>query len=638
MAAAGCSDPPGASLAIQLHWPPPTDSTGHCPASVPPVPIPRGPTAECPPWGCPTTLRLTYRRAGGGGLLCDVVVPLEGASRLVGLPRGMGALPPLDLIVEAFRGDEFLGAVLVGAGEARQIDVAADAEVTVLVTPRDRFACSPGLIVQGRAFHTATTLPNGEIMLIGGVVPAPGDPGRLDVDLAKADPRGGILGGFYATSSVEVYDPRRGSFREITVPALLPRAFHAAFLLDNEGAGGYRIVLVGGLTVAGDPAATPVLDGIRDRPGQIMRIEPSGDATPAPTEILTYDPLGGVASRVQLSTGAFQPRIFPAVTRAPSRGDDPAATPQVPPIVAGGYKTFGGEAAPTFERADLVTGYSETMDTWRVTPDVRVGASITRLDGDRALVWGGTLAPTMPGAEAAEAGNLLSGLAGDTPSSALVPFDPAAPDPPSPRAFHTATPIGGGRVLVVGGFGVSGGSTGEPASPFAQIVDVPAGGGGGTITNVVVPDAITVGYHDATPLLGGDVLVTGGNPAGGTMTAPCPDGTDDSHLCSVRNAYRWRAASGTLEHLLATPMLLDRWGHRTAVLLDGTVLVTGGFRYVDAQGRLYVLRDAELYNPRTEAMDPAAADLGADLPPRAPGDIARYPDGTPFSECPVVEP
>jgi hypothetical protein len=64
--------------------------------------------------------------------------------------------------------------------------------------------------------------------------------------------------------------------------------------------------------------------------------------------------------------------------------------------------------------------------------------------------------------------------------------------------------------------------------------------------------------------------------------------------------------------------------------------VTGGFENRGA--RLFVVRAAEVYNPRSEAKDAAADALAPNLPARAAGDIARRADGSAASPCPVVEP
>jgi hypothetical protein len=603
-----------------VHAPPPLDTEGKCPeAAGTYTPLSRGVDG-------PTTLRITYRQHGGA-LVCDAVVPLEGEVTLVGVPKGTGgqALPRLDIAVEAFRGDAASGAVLVASGIAHDVDLGGDDDIHVFVAPRDRFGCTHAPSVRGRAFHSATTLPSGEVLLVGGLVPDPEDAGateiRLDLPVAT--------GGFYASASVEIYDPKTASFREVNVPGLTPRAFHHAYLVPGAAGEAPRVLLVGGLSPLPDALDEPVADGIRDA-AEPLRLVPTAQAVPAPTEVITLT----AASEGQVATldgaAAFAPRMMSAGTRGPSPGDEPAEVPQLPPLVAGGYQLYPSTFTGTFETADLGLVSSQGDATWILNPGARVGATATWLAPDRALVWGGNLG-SAAGAEVTEVGNVLSGFAG-APATALATFD-AMGMQPAARAFHAAVSLGLEDVLVVGGYQVAGGSTGEPMAPFAERVRFPAGGAAAVIEVVSPAGAIPVGYLDAVPLLGDGALVTGGNPALGMLGAPCPDGTINFPLCAVNDAWRWDPLGNAL--VRADSMKSPRWGHASAVLLDGTVLITGGFR--NEGNKLFVVRAAEVYNPRTEARDLAGDALGMEVPPRAPGDVARGADGTALSPCTVTE-
>ncbi len=618
ISAPSCSGSGGASIEIVVHAPPPLDTTGHCPEDSPIAPLLRGPEG-------PTTLRVTYRRSGGL-LLCDAIVPLDGPRRLVGVPRGDGQLPPVDVVVEAFRGDAAAGAVLVGSGVAHAVDLGRGGEVQVFVTPRDQFACAQRPSVQGRAFHSATTLPDGRVLLVGGLVADPGDPEATQIRLDQ--PITG--GGFYASASVELYDPDTGTFASLAVSGLTPRAFHSAYVLPGAAGAAPRVLLVGGLAPIGEAGAAPVADGVRDAL-EPLSLVPTAAAVAAPTEVLTL-PASGAATVARLDVpAAFAPRLFASATRAPSPGDDAALPAQLPPLVAGGYATYPSMYDGSFEAADLAGVASQGDATWTLVPAARVGATITWIADDRALVWGGNLA-TAAGLESGESGNLIWNVPSGAPTSAAVTFDLQGLAP-SARAFHAAVPIGTDDLLVVGGFRVAGGSTGEPVTPFAERVRFPAGG---TVAVVEAPSAVgavPAGYLDATPLLGGDALITGGNPALGVADAPCPDGTINFGLCAIDDAWRWIQAEQRL--VPAAALLEPRWGHRSTVLRDGTVLVTGGFTNVGTA--LYVLRAAELYNPRSEALDAAGDALGAGAPPRAPGDVARNAEGAAVSPCAIVE-
>jgi hypothetical protein len=613
--ASACGGAGGASIEVVIHAPPPVDSTGHCPADAPVTPLPR--TADGP-----TTLRLTYRRTGGP-LVCDAVIALDAPRRLVGVPHGSETLPALDIVVEAFRGDVASGAILVGSGLASGVDLGAGGEVKVLVTPRDRFACAPRQLAQGRAFHTATTLADGRVLLVGGLVPDPADASKTQIRLDQPL----TTGGFYASRAVELYDPDSGAFTSVDAPELTPRAFHAAYALPGGAGEAPRVLLVGGLAPAGAASAAPVADGVRDA-AEPLRLVPTSAAVAAPAEILTLGADGSATVTRLSGAAAFAPRLFAAATRAPSPGDDDfAAAPM--PLVAGGYTTYPSDFAGSFEGVDLTTPSRLGGGSWTLVPPGRVGATVTWIGPDRALVWGGSLGSAL-GSETADSGDLLEGFAG-VPTSTKVTYD-ATTLTPAARAFHAAVALGTDDLLIVGGFSVLGGAAGEPAAPFAERVGFPAGDSVAHVEAVTAADAVAVGYLDATPLPGGDALVSGGSPALGTDAAPCPDGTANFGLCAVGDAWRWNAAAGQLD--ATTPLIAARWGHRSTVLLDGSVLVTGGFTNVGQT--LFVVRTAELYNPRTEARDAAADALGAGAT-RLPGDVARGLDGLPIAPCEVVE-
>ena len=604
-AAGACTPSGGASIDIVIHAPPPLDSTGHCPDDAPLTPILRGPDG-------PTTLRLTYRRTGGS-LICDTIIPLEAPRRLVGVPRGGETLPAVDIVVESFVGDATSGARLLGSGEAHGVDLQRGGQVQVLVAPSLSFACAQRPGGQGRAFHSSTTLPDGRVLLVGGLVPDPADAAQTEVQLAQ--PITG--GGFYASRAVELYDPQRGTFVGIDVPELTPRAFHAAYVVPGGAGEAPRVLLVGGLAPTG---ADPVADGVRDA-AEPLRLVPTSSARAAPAELLTLPADGAPTVTLVEGTAAFTPRMFAASTRADDTG---------PPLIVGGYASYPTSFDGTFEAANLATVTKQGDSSWLLVPAARVGATVTWMAADRALVWGGSLGSAL-GAESRDSGDLISGVAGAAPSSMAVTFDPTGLTPAA-RAFHAAIAIGDDDVLVVGGFRVAGRATGDPALPFAERVRFPAGDAAALVEAADAAGAIPVGYLEGTPLAGGGALFTGGSPALGTDAAPCPDGTANFGLCAVADAWRWDGATQTL--VRAPDLNAARWGHRSAVLLDGSVLVTGGFTNVGQ--KLFVVRTAELYNPRTEARDAAADALGAGAPPRAPGDVARNPDGTPLAPCDVV--
>ena len=144
-----------------------------------------------------------------------------------------------------------------------------------------------------------------------------------------------------------------------------------------------------------------------------------------------------------------------------------------------------------------------------------------------------------------------------------------------PRMFHSATLLGTGKVLVVGGIANAAILTG------AELYD-PASGTWSPTGNMSVP---RVG-HTATLLPSGKVLVVGGEP--NAETAEIYDPTTGS----------W-----ALTDNLGTA----RIGHTATLLQSGRVLVVGGYVYgIDGES-LVLARSAELFDPATGTWSPTGS-------------------------------
>jgi hypothetical protein len=366
------------------------------------------------------------------------------------------------------------------------------------------------------------------------------------------------------------------------------------------------------MTVNGDPESQPVLrPGAADEPFRLM---PAADAVPAPTEIVTYDP-----ERVTATSELVDETVTRGVM-ASSWPDGDLPADRAPLVVGGWTDASAASAALTYDVLDPATGASARTGALSAA---RIGATIGALGDGSALVWGGHLPPLADVATAA--GERLTGLGGSPASSPLVLSQASAA--PTPRAFHRMIPIGADRFLVAGGFAISMGLARGPDPQVAQLVDI---GAQVTVFDVQAPGgaAVGVGYPGLVGLGAGDALLSGGNPPIGHPGCP----VDDTGLvCSVGDAYRYRAATGQLEPTEA--LLVRRYGHASTVLPDGTVAITGGLR---ASGTLAVISDVEIYDPRGADDDPLA-----DLRPatvRSAGDVARDPSSLePVAECVVID-
>jgi hypothetical protein len=183
-------------------------------------------------------------------------------------------------------------------------------------------------------------------------------------------------------------------------------------------------------------------------------------------------------------------------------------------------------------------------------------------------------------------GGWFSGLQSNISASAEL-FDPtsrtfvATGSMSTARAFHTATILGSGKVLVAGGSSASvNGSPSLGALATAEVFDPSAGTF--SLTGTMVSARV---YHTATPLADGTVLIAGGIDSKGNILA---------------SAEIYNPATGTFA--AAGAMSAPRFGHTAALLSNGEVLIAGG---ESLQANATVdLATAELYNPATGKFTP----------------------------------
>jgi hypothetical protein len=272
----------------------------------------------------------------------------------------------------------------------------------------------------------------------------------------------------------------------------------------------------------------------------------------------------------------------------------------------GGYTTFLASA----ELYDPATG---TFTATGAMATARESHTATRLNDGRVLIAGGQ--DRLDHAVAsAEIYDPSTGTFSATGSMTVA------------RAFHTATPLSDGRVLIVGGNAGTWSFDG-PFYASAEIYDPKTGK-----FNPTGSMATPRGWHIATLLGDGRVLVAGGEYAGadlasaeiynpktgkfsstGSMTvarlyaaaASLSDGrvlitgggSDYASGQFLKSAELYDPATGRFG---ATGSMTDgRTNHVATGLLDGRVLVTGGY------GAVAPLASAEIYDPITGAFYPA---------------------------------
>lgn len=557
----------------------------------------------------------------------------------------------IDVHAEAFAPDDTIpgGFRRVATGSLLGIKPNAKSVPPLRLVPSQKFRCADSRMAVARAFHTATALPNGQVLIIGGVTASPSD---ATVELLDQNR-------LYATNSIELWDPADGKFHTVAPPdGTIARAFHhAAYVKTDTSTGEYLILVAGGLTST--DAGKPVL-GLNTGGLGAQRLVPVASvgaglqALPtraAEAELLAFDPVTGAVRHPPNLAVTIDGTIYAA--GADLDDEDGLA-------VVGGinFGDMDNNIVPV-NRVQVNRG----LDPTRAGPTLvaRLGATLTVMGKDSALLFGGGLEVPSPLEPVAE---VVRGLTPATPPTTTALQIAGTPM----TQFHTATrPIplaeqaadAATVILVTGGFQVAADKTAlQPvvAGQAARIVSylsngtataTPAKLGAPYITDdmCVAQDRYRpAGFERAVALSRHRVLVTGGSPRVDTCN-DCGD-MSSNPLCAIAQASLFEG--DTLSPALE-PMKVPRYGHTATVLPDETVLLVGGMNAPGEMAR--VLPDAELYNPRTTAppYDPMAAPtqqdpddplhaLMSDTLQRAPGKLAVDPakPDVPVAQCPVL--
>ncbi|MCG3174870.1 MAG: hypothetical protein GMKNLPBB_03159 [Myxococcota bacterium] len=112
-----------------------------------------------------------------------------------------------------------------------KIEAGKRASAPVYMSRLNGVTCTGTAMTARRAFHTATVLKDGRVLIVGGFAEkSRGFTYDKDGQLA-------------ATKLVEIYDPRSGAFRQIEASLNTPRAMHTATLLDDG-----KVLIAGGVS------------------------------------------------------------------------------------------------------------------------------------------------------------------------------------------------------------------------------------------------------------------------------------------------------------------------------------------------------------------------------------------------------
>jgi WD40 repeat protein len=294
-----------------------------------------------------------------------------------------------------------------------------------------------GSMTVARVYHTATLLQNGMVLIAGGGPDSSADG---------------------AVASAELYDPGTGSF-VVTGSMTIPRHYHTATLLQS-----------GKVLIAGGGPCDATDEGTCNASAEI------------------YDPNAGTFSATGFMASV---RLFHSATSLPG-GEVLVAGGSVPPRVLGALPSVGSTQVAMAELYNSGTGSFSPTGSLNAPSDRHTA---TLLPNGMVLIAGGG-----PGSlSSAELYNPSTGTF--TVTGSMTPE----------RSEHTATLLPSGEVLIAGGADDRGNSLAS-----AELYDPETG-----IFAATVGMSVARQIHTATLLPNGKVLIAGGedNLGSGTLAS-----------------------------------------------------------------------------------------------------------------------
>ena len=425
-----------------------------------------------------------------------------------------------------------------------------------------------GTVLTSRASHTATLLPNGKVLVVGGTTD-----------------------GVARLATSVVFDPTNSKQIPTSNTLTHARAWHSATMLPTG-----KVLVVGGATESTyfetpelyDPVLnswSPAADELygRSRKRHTSTLLPNGKVLVVGGE--NWSGWLNIADIYDPTTNSWTQ----AASMTTKRADHTATLLRNGKILVTGGVNLAGDVAS----AEI---YDPGTDTWQPAGSLstpRKGHTATLLPNGSVLVVGGTLVTS--DVEIYQLSIYLGGSPWTSLPTTLVP-----------TAYHTATLLPTGKVLIAGGSN----SGGMLADSF--------------LYDLASNDRIRANLryprsgHAATLLINGTVLATGGSSVApveffapqftlNSTAAKSLSIARDSHTANLLPSGKVLVAGGVGSAVLASSELYDatldtwstagslstaRYGHTSTLLTNGQVLVVGG-----AGSDFYtLLPNAELYN------------------------------------------
>lgn len=354
-----------------------------------------------------------------------------------------------------------------GAIDKVQVSQFGKVAPELFITKRDSFNCTgsqatdngiplgKSTLPKSVAFHTATTLPNGLVLIAGG-----------STTFNNAD------GVHESTDVAALYHPNAGVFEHLSAKLVSKRAYHRAvnFKINGEEV----VLLIGGL---GKATVTNV--------NSEFPVTPSGSASEfqvTPIEVFHL----ASKSFVALNGVDIPWRLYPAVATSADLSTL---------IVAGGANVANVATDDLF----IWSGGTVVHSKMRTR---RVGHSIVRLSNGAFLIWGGNVDGVkenfgellLPGAQTTTRLTLLG-------SSSI----------PDPHALHSFTLVNGRYVVVGGNTITSAGRVSRASASVSYVLDFNESSNSVTATALTPSSAALAqrSFHTAVAV-GKNLFIAGG--------------------------------------------------------------------------------------------------------------------------------
>lgn len=466
---------------------------------------------------------------------------------------------------------------VVATGVAHDI-VLDGSPVRVRLQRANQWACGPkhadgSSRLLPRALHAATAMPNGDVLIYGGVT---------GESIAVAGFASGAQGASLERS-IEVYDASEDRFYDVSVsdPSGFGRVFFASELASaSDDAPPYRIHVFGGYVIA--TGAVLRVDAAQSNAANSTGLPfvPTADAMPAESVTLSYNPNDhSVALSPLGGTGGYVSG-FPAVSGF-LNDDNPSL------LVLGAGAFTGATSMTTLmpEASWIDHSGAPTGSVPSTLMNGRLGGTSTIFPNapGSALVWGGNIGAATLAEARASAGEIvrltLSAIqvpGGNPDTEACTPGVSDAHFP-EPTIFHTASPVHGG-ILLAGGLAVGSSTQCTMKGVLSTYNDIQP------MTVVTLSGSTPAAFEVAPETWRASILHTAtslteaeGSPEGVLLVGGACRGADPALTTLGQVGIVTGTTPDSFAYTAIAPLQVARFGHATARLPGGRVLVTGGF-------------------------------------------------------------